>query len=317
MTAKLILKHWSYGAGMFFALIFGYIAFPHIQSYAVGMVLTIENSSPILHRSFIANSESLNAQDVRPITLIGGELAPYKAVAQVSDGNGFGDIFYAEAVFYRSGVEAGKDCKENEHDCYRGSTADGVCRLVADSARDGRVICDFDFAYFMEPTLGDRSGKDKEEWILHWKVTDYSGELIESNDYRNEVATLLHLRFPEVLNYGTIALGQSSYTNAAITIENLGNVPARLQVLATPLICERGEIFPSAQQIDIEEGDFVKMSQSHTSLALSEQEQIYPWLEIPTGETNKAGKSVIYSTLTLPTSGIAGDCTGGLHLNAY
>lgn len=316
MAGKMILKHWSYGFGVFFALLFGYVLFPHIQSYAIGMILSIENTKPIIHHSAITLSDSPYAEDIRPIQLIGGERAPYKAVAQISDGNGFGDIFYAEAVFYRAGVEAGKDCVADERNCYRGSTADGICTLVADSARHGRVVCDFAFAYFADPTIGEFLNLEAEDWILSWKITDYSGEMTESDAYRNDIATLLHLDVPESVQYGALALGQSSYVHTGIPIRNLGNVPAQLQVFGDPLICERGIIPANHQRIDVRPGDFLDMEKSQTMLTLSETEQLYPWLVIPVFNEETNGVATLYTAIEVPTFGIYGECKGGISLMA-
>jgi len=311
MKQRFSVAHWGFA---FSVLMFGLCMFlfvPVTTHYATTVLLIIKAQPPEVSYVVMNRSGLFSDPDISPLLVTGGTTTSYKAVAQLKDPNGYSDIVAMEMVLYRAGVTGGSFCLSNPENCYRSSMREGTCASVSTSAQAGVLTCTFDLAYWADATIGERTSYGDDFWQLAIQLHDTAGETYINEQYTNEVDSLLQLRFPEFINYGALERGASSPEGSKISVENIGNVDADVQVRISDLICTVGTIPVQAQRMDVEQGSFAEMTARDTSLELSLEPTRYTRIVLPARTTDQPSTDDLYWSIQVPESGVSGTCEGG------
>lgn len=215
----------------------------------------------------------------------------------VSDQNGWTDISTVTASLYRSGV--GSWCTANTNNCY----FHPACMFSNSTGTIRSFDCAIEVANYAEPT-DTGSFYEAETWNANVTVQDLSS-LTGNNSTTNELLSLLSISTTNSINYGNIAVNQTSTSSATSVINNIGNVSADVLISSSGMNCDVGSIPASAQKWNLTDLAYASMQ---NTLGATGQ---LAGLNLPkqtTGQT--ASSDTIYWRIKIPFGVAGGVCSG-------
>lgn len=211
---------------------------------------------------------------------------------------------------YRSGVGGGFLCSGDDSNCYNPSSNSTLALSGCTGPSDTNITYQWTVTlkHYIEPTDASASSFSSNDWKARVVVNDVSsdaGYLADSF----EVATLRALTVPSVIDYGTLAPGDTS-TQQNIDVTNTGNDDIDFYVKASgAMTCDRGSIPESEIHYDLNDG-FVYNSVSGLSASDT------PINATITRRTTSISKKTMYFRLKVPTNGVSGHCTNTVTFTA-
>ena len=164
-------------------------------------------------------------------TLVSGGTKTIYITGDVQDDNGQQDIAAVGIVFYRSGVDGGSDCVENNaNDCYVMDHCDLTTSGIPTETQQ-RYSCPVPLQYYADGTMAGGEFPD-ENWIAAVTVADSTGGSFTDRSFVREMQTLLAVDLPSSVQYGTLSLGASTdeSSEAEMFAGQLGNDEADIEV---------------------------------------------------------------------------------------
>ena len=144
--------------------------------------------------------------------------------------NGFGDLAYATASIYRTGV--GVLCAADDANCYQ--LASPSCTFSNCSGVSCALTCSADVQYFADPT--DIGTFSADTWKARVSVFDNAALTSSSTSAGVELLTLRAISVTPLINYGTLSVGSDTGSNdATSTVTNSGNSSNDLELSGTDL----------------------------------------------------------------------------------
>ncbi len=165
----------------------------------------------------VTSNVSINA-DALAINLTEGTTTEVTCTATITDEDGYGNIQYARAHLYRTGVGYSATDDNNNHYTVSGNTN---CVPSNGSGLTQDYTCTFNVWYHADPT--DAGTYVADDWTCQVTPTDTVGAGTADTD-TIEMATLIAMSAQDTLYYETLDKGTNTgSTNYATTITNTGN----------------------------------------------------------------------------------------------
>lgn len=306
--------HWMLGGVLIVTILFVIIAIVVINSQAndVTTSVTIGNVDPTVDTIFVSNSPNGSSNDFGAgIILYPGTTRTIHVNGHVSDENSVSDINDSSisVTFYQSSVSGGANCTPANNTCY--VVAGNDCTLSNINATTRAYNCPVPMHYYANNTQTGTYAAD--DWLVSVTVTDNSGPSSASLGTTSgvtgiEVNSLVALSIPDMIDYGTIELGNetSNTNNMSMIIGQAGNEIADVEVSsATDMTCTIGTIPVANQKWSVEDVGFsdegaVSLSGTETNANLDVPQRI-------TDEENPT--KVLYWNILIPHA-VGGTCTG-------
>jgi hypothetical protein len=176
------------------------------KNYSVHTTVNVTNAYPEILNISCNNGQS--------ITLNAGTTKAINCTIKIRDYNGWNDVNYANATFYYYLNVSSDPDDNNVH--YTNTS----CAQVTN---DGQYLvnwtCSFDIWYFAV----------NGSWRANATVNDSYGA--KDNDYGNaSISALLALNVTNLIDFGNLAVTETSPTSVQANVTNFGNVPINVSV---------------------------------------------------------------------------------------
>lgn len=238
--------------------------------------------------------------------------------ATYSDGNGCLDVASStnsnQASLYRESVTCTASANFDDRKCYgKEWNKNGVCNTTCSAdGTIGTMSCAFPIWWNADAT--DGGTYESQKWVGFLETVDMGSSSQTSSTPTFEIGTLNALDLSAAsVNFGSIALGGTG-SDQTLNIINTGNNNALdLTLLATNMSCDKvGSINATnirmATNADV---SYVTKGLSAFTFSTSNQNiTTFDLLKSITTSTATRASSTVYLQLGLPSSGVAGTCTG-------
>lgn len=233
---------------------------------------------------------------VSSINLTTGMDTRYYLTGMVEDLDGYTDIIGMFTYVYRSGV--GAWCTADKNNCYSpfcDSYGSGVNYYFS---------CPVDFAYYADST--DSTGLyPSDTWKGMMYIYDSAYNAAYKENYSTEMNSLMGLSTSGNINFGNLALGQTSSYSSVLEVYNTGNTYLQLQTSSGGMNCTNGSLEPQRQRYSLWDQSFASMPWAMDYYATMPGIYITP----RTDDYSASGTSLYYR-ISVPSEGVGGTCSG-------
>ena len=229
-----------------------------------------------------------------PIDLSAGSASMVQCNAAISDDSGWENILSANATIWHSSSSEGAADDDNDH------YTNASCSFGENiSSTEVPVTCSFSMQYFSNPG----------SWTC--KIRAYNGSSEGSSLIAYSVNTLLAIKIPENLNFGSMALGQTSTDDSenVTAIENYGNVQLDVKLSGSAMACSSGSFSTSSIRYSGSDNAAYDSMES-----LSGNSTTFD-LNLPQ-RTGGASVKNMYWKIRLPEAGAGGMCSNTIDFTA-
>ena len=213
-------------------------------------------------------------------------------------------------VLYRSGVVEAESCTTDPLNCYKASITGGcsISNCTTGLETNANYECNVSLQYYADAT--DAGTYATDVWTAYIRATD-SGAATGQSTSNTEVNSLVGIQVGGGINYGALELGATSTEDASVIVQNTGNRSLDINLSGEDMSCDVGTIDVSQQRFSVTS---TVVYADMTALATSTQRA-----QLSLAKQLSAG---VYSTsslnfkLVMPTSSLAGVCSGLVNFNA-
>ena len=272
--------------------------------------VSLNNSTPVVDT--LTFSETSQGASIDNFTVNENTTKPLYIYGTYHDDNGCSDVTTLGFVLYGGSSVGGTSCSYNDANCYNQNSTGYTCNFtsVGSNTCDGGTdttadyVCSVPVQFFADATDdGPYSGND---WVARVSATDAA---TTTGYYDSGILTFYTLSALDVgssINYGSLALGSSSTTDIPVTITNTGNNNSLdVNLSGTDMSCTVGTIPVGNQHYS------TTAAQSYGSMTALTSTPTLQLLGL-TKATSAGSPSTddLYWKIQIPSSGVAGSCTG-------
>ncbi len=240
------------------------------------------------------------------IVLVAGGLKHVSFNASVSDADGCDEIETMQLIFWDNDSTT-HESEENEHNLYKNDSCSIEC-----SGDDGTVRCGLHLEYYANHSTA---------WIANISVSD-GYDWAHNVTYDITVESLAAVNVSSTIDFSTIAGGTSldlGFTPAEtqevdFTVRNVGNVRQDLLVSGSDLACSIGGAIPVGNvKYDTNANTaYASMCGSVTANSQDTCSELKDDFNLPKTDGTTPSEKSIYWSISIPSSGVGGTCTGTL-----
>jgi hypothetical protein len=250
---------------------------------------------PIAH----AGSQTVGSVTINPspIDLNLDSTKTVECSAAISDSNGWENISISNvsAVFWDA-----LDCNESSENNGSNHYTNTSCSLGDNTSSTERpVTCSFPLQYYANPS----------QWTCKINSYNATNDAASNSDNAN-VKSLIALDVVESeVDFGTLALGNTSSDDVRTTVRNVGNVKIDANMSGTAFTCSSGVISPEAIRYSSSSG------QSYSSMTELTVDETTLDLNVAKS-TGEDSSKYVYWKIKLPESGVGGFCSNAITFSA-
>ncbi len=248
---------------------------------------------PIAH----AGSQTVGSVTINPspIDLKLDSTKTVECSATISDSNSWENISNVSAVFWDA-LDYNESSENNGSNHYTNTS----CSLGDNTSSTERpVTCSFPLQYYANPS----------QWTCKIYSYNATNDAASNSDNAN-VKSLIALDVVESeVDFGTLALGNTSSDDVNTTVRNVGNVKIDANLSGTAFTCSSGVISPEAARYSSSSG------QSYSSMTELTADETTLDLNVAKSDGEVSSKYV-YWKIKLPDSGVGGFCSNAITFSA-
>lgn len=226
--------------------------------------------------------------DPSPIDLAPGTIQTVDCSATITDTDNWNNITTVNATFWDavSSTETSADDNNNHY-------TNTECTLGANDTATSRIVnCKFYPQYYANAST----------WTCKIRSYNSTGDLV-SNESNATVNQLIAVDVTEAtIDFGTLALGATSSSDASATVKNTGNVQIDVRLSGDDMTCSPGAISVGSIKYSASSGnayaDMTALTGGFVTLDLN----------IPKS-TGAASTALTYWKVKIPSSGVGSTCT--------
>lgn len=248
-------------------------------------------------------SQDQYGSGISSINLTAGTDTRYYLTGLITDDDGWSDILGTFAYVYRS--SKGAWCwPADKNDCYVPS-----CDSYG-SGSNYYFSCPVDLAYYADSTDADGL-YPSDTWKAMIYGYDSAYNAVYQENYSTEMNSLMALSTSGNINFGNLALGQTSSSSAVLDVYNQGNTYFQYSMSSGGMTCSSGYLEAQRQRFSIWDEAYASMPWVMDSYASLPGLYNYP----RTNDDYDYGQQ-LYFRISVPSEGVGGICSGTNYIEA-